>query len=413
VIRDEAEATVVELLDHLDRNVSLDKVAGISFRRDGQVVHNPRRLYLRGQSAVEDLTLLKGFHRRSRLGQLVRAERYCGYATTSRGCPFPCTFCYENMIGGTGHRVREIGSLVEDIRRKKEFFGVNRFWLADSNFTTNPAHAREVLRAIIRADLGCRFTALCRIDVGTHPDLLDLMRDAGVVTLSLGMEAIEDDRLASIEKRQTVAAIIRTVEEVHRRGIAAFGLFMVGFDGDTERTPGQLTSFCQRHGVDGLSIYCLTEYPALPGRTLPRYRICDPNPDYYTGHFVTTFPRDVRPSVLERAVFDAMLRFYHPRHWLTIAARADWHKFRFQLPLAIQFRRMARLSAHHQRYLARVEAPYYDRAGRLDEAALQRRPVVYPGPVETLAAWSDPGAPLTSATPLALPLADPVTTGWL
>lgn len=406
VVRDEAEVTAVELLKRIEQGGSLETVAGISFRRNGCATHTPRRPYLRKATSSEDPHLLPGFIPTSRTRQLLRGTRYCGYATTSRGCPFPCTFCYENMVGGTGHRPREVASLIEDIRRKKAVFGTNRFWFADSNFTTNPEHAKSVLRQIIDADLGCQFTALCRIDVGRQPELLDLMRDAGVVTLSLGMEAIEDGRLASLEKRQTVAAIVETVRQVHARGIAAFGLFMVGFDGDTERTPGRITSFCREHGVDGLSTYCLTEYPALPGRTLPRYRICDPNPDYYTGHFVTTFPRDVRPSALERAVFDALLQFYHPRRWLGIAARADWHKFRFQVPLAIQFRRISQLSAVHQRYLAEVEAPYYERTGRLDEELLRRRPVVAePLPPDTMAGWRDAGEATTPSK--SLPLLDP------
>jgi radical SAM superfamily enzyme YgiQ (UPF0313 family) len=403
VVRDEGEVTAVEVLQRLERGAPLDGVAGVSFRRNGRAVHTPRRGYTRGAGGVEDLGLLGGFRRLSRVRQLARGRIYCGYATASRGCPFPCTFCYENMIGGTGHRPREVGALVEDIRRKKEVFGTNRFWFADSNFATNPSHTRAVLRSIIGADLRCHFTALCRIDVGKHPDILDLMREAGVVTLSFGMEAIEDGRLASIEKRQTVDAIVRTVGEVHRRGMAAFGLFMVGFDGDTGQTPWRITRFCRDHGVDGLSIYCLTESPNLPGRTLPRYRICDPNPDYYTGHFVTTFPRDVRPSVLERSVFGALLNFYHPRHWLGIAARRDWHKFRFQVPLALQFRRMAQISATHQLHLAEAEAPYYDRTGRLDEDLLRRRPVVAgPLPPDTLAAWRDPADPGAAPTPLTL-----------
>jgi|GEM_PF-1750417 len=392
VVRDEGEKTAVELLERLENGGRIDDVQGITFRQDGRVVHTPRRAYIRGDTTTEDLTLLKGFSLPTRVSRMTRGEVMCGYATTSRGCPFPCTFCYENMIGGTGHRVRDVDSLVEDIRQKKQFFGTNRFWFADSNFTTNPAHAREVLRAIIDANLGCRFSVLCRVDVGTRPDILDLMRDAGVATLSLGMEAIEDERLASIEKRQTVAAIVHTIEEVHRRGMAAFGLFMVGFDGDTEQTPWRITRFCREHEVEDLSIYCLSEYPELPGRTLPRYRICEPNSDYYSGHFVTTFPRDVRPSVLERAVFGALLDFYDPRgpqNDRRLAGKLDIRAGQY-----LQIKRMAQIAARHQVRLAEVETPYYGPDGTLREEILRANPLIrHPIPADTLAGWSDPADP--------------------
>jgi radical SAM superfamily enzyme YgiQ (UPF0313 family) len=392
VIRDEAEDTIVEVLDRFQKGKALDDVDGISYKKEGRVLHNRRRAYRRGAVSDDDLSLLAGFDAASRKSRMTRGEVLCGFANASRGCPFPCTFCYENMIGGTGYRSRDIASLVDDIRRKKEFFGTDRFWFTDSNFDTNHKHTREVLRAIIDADLQCRFSILSRVDVGARPDILDLMYEAGVVELSIGMEAIEDERLASIEKRQTVASIIQTIEELHRRQMTIHGLFMVGFDGDTEETPWKLTEFCRQHGVHDLNIYCLSEYPELPGRTLPRYRICETNADYYTGHFVTTFPRDVKPSVLELAVYQSLMAFYDPRK-AGSESRAD-SQLDIRAGQYVQIRRMQRVAAEHQDQLRIVEAPFYDMNGHLREEALRSSPLLcHSLSPATLANWKDPSDP--------------------
>jgi anaerobic magnesium-protoporphyrin IX monomethyl ester cyclase len=392
VVREEAEVTIVELLAALEAGAPLAGIAGISFKRDGRVIHNPRRQFLKEPGMVQDLSLLTGFKRLSLPAQILKhGGVYSGQAMTSRGCPFPCTFCYENMLGGTGFRAHAIEPFLADVRQKMEFFGVRHFSLADANFGTNPKHCREFLRAIIDADLGCKFTALCRVDIGHNPDILELMRQAGFVRLSLGMEALEEPTLASIEKRQTVNEIVESIARIRAVGINVFGLFMIGFDDDTENTAEAMTRFCQENDVSALSIFCLTEYPGLPGRTIPRYRICETNLDYSGAHFVNTFAKQVRPSVLERAVYRALLRFYGPRALLA-SLFGEKGGLAFQVGMFKQIRKIARVSEAHQKHLAEIEAPYYDSQDRLREDYLRARPVITePLSQDLMANWPDPG----------------------
>ncbi len=392
-IRDEGEQTFVELLNNLDSGTTWQSIQGISTIKEGNVIHNSRRTFLDKPDTMEDLRLLHGFKRHGLFGQLFKKKgRYCGLAATSRGCPFPCSFCYENMIGGTGYRLHDIEVFIEDVRRKRDFFGTRHFWLADSNFGTNPKHCHQVLDAIIRSDLGVTFSCCCRVELGRRPELLAHMKKAGFSTICVGMEAIEDHTLASINKRQNVEGIIRLIDAAHEQGFAVFGLFMIGFDGDTEHSPDAIVSFCIKHDVDGLSIYCLTEYPSLPGRTLPRYRICEPNLDYHSGHFVATFPRLVRPSVMERSVYKALLRFYsHRRIFTTLLRRKLRSGLVFQIALYYQMRKLAKVSDRHQSELEVIEGPYYDNNNQLLEDYLKDHPIVTSplGP-DVYANWEDP-----------------------
>lgn len=394
VVRDEGEVTVVQLLAALENAQSWDSVDGISFRRGNRAVHTQRRTFLSNPGVVENLSLLRGFRRRSGLGQLLfQGGQYCGYAVSSRGCPYPCSFCYENMIGGTGFRKHSPSIFVKDVQNKMRVLGTRTFWLADSNFAVNTGHCESLLRALIEAELGCRFSVLCRIEIAHKSGILDLMARAGFRTVVLGLEATEDTKLQALNKGQTVEGIRAAVSRIHSHGLAVFGLFMVGFDDDSAETPGDICDFCTSIGVDGLSIYCLTEYPQLPGRTLPRYRICEPNLDYYNGHFVVTFPKRVRPSVLEHQVFEALHRFYSLKRIATALTRRDVLAASMALPLYWQVRKLAKISLGHQRYLTSIEGEYYDDAGLLREAHLRSHPIVL-GELDPdiLASWSDPAS---------------------
>ncbi len=391
VVREEGEVTFVELLAALEADAPLDGIPGISFKRNGRVIHNSRRPFLSSPGTVQNLDLLIDFKPLSLPAQIIKyGGIYVGQVVASRGCPFPCSFCYENMLGGTGLRKHAIEPLIADIRQKRDFFNTREFQIADPNFGANPKHCREVLRAIVDADLGCRFTALCRVDIGRRPEILRLMKEAGFRSLALGIETLEDPDLASIEKRQTFAEIVESVARIRAAGIEVFGLFMLGFDDDTERTPETIVSFCKEHDICGLSMYCLTEYPGLPGRTIPRYRICETDIDYSGAHFVNTFPKKVRPSVLERALYEAVLRYYGPRAILA-ALSGNKRGLIFQLGMYKIMRTLGNISKIHQRRLEEIEAPYYDSQDRLREDYLRAHPVLTePLEENLLADWSDP-----------------------
>jgi radical SAM superfamily enzyme YgiQ (UPF0313 family) len=392
VVRDEGEVTFPEVLRAFSTGEALQSIHGISYKVGERVIHNPRRAFASTFGARLDLTLLKGYRRSSFLANaLLRRRVACGYAATSRGCPFPCTFCYENMIGGTGFRRQPADVFIDNVRRQRDFFGVRHFWLADSNFSTNPKHCREIVEAISGADLRCTFSALCRVDVGNHPDLLAAMSRAGFETLVLGMEAIDDGKLLDLQKKQSVDEIRRAIGAIHDAKMTVMGLFMVGFDEDTRRTPDSIVDFCEEHGVDYLSLYCLTEYPELPGRTVPRYRICETDLDYYTGHYVTTFPLQLPPSELETAVFAALRRFYRPTKLVGAIARKKPIE---TLKLGALYRQILAMSAVSKRHCAklrRVEAPYYGADRRLRVDRLEASPVVrHATHPDMIAGWSDP-----------------------
>jgi radical SAM superfamily enzyme YgiQ (UPF0313 family) len=392
VVRDEGEITLPEVLRALADGAGLSGIEGVSYPEGGRVVHNRRRAFKPTFGEILDLSLLKGYRRSSFARDAILKRRVaCGYATTSRGCPFPCSFCYENMIGGTGFRRSPAEVFVENVRAQRDRLGVRHIYLADSNFTTNPKHCREIADAVIAADLGCTFSALCRVEIGERPEELAALRRAGFETLVLGMESTDDKKLVDLKKKQSVDEVRRAIRAIHAADMTVMGLFMVGFDDDTVETPGAIVDFCEAEGVDYLSLYCLTEYPELPGRTLPRYRIVETDLDYYTGHYVTTFPLQMPPSVLERAVFDALERYYRPTKLWKALGRKKPVELLKHCALYANTLEMAAVSRQHRKKLERLEAPYYGPDGRLRVDRLRASPIVrHPLHPDTLAGWKDP-----------------------
>ena len=92
--------------------------------------------------------------------------------------------------------------------------------------------------------------------------MLELAAASGCTMLSIGFESISRDTLKSVHKHvnrpEQFAAL---VEKVHSYGIAVFGLFMFGFDGDDTETFQDTARFNIDANYDAVAYSVLTPYP--------------------------------------------------------------------------------------------------------------------------------------------------------
>jgi radical SAM superfamily enzyme YgiQ (UPF0313 family) len=92
--------------------------------------------------------------------------------------------------------------------------------------------------------------------------MLELAAESGCTMLSIGFESISRETLKSVHKHvnrpEQFAAL---VEKVHSYGIAVFGLFMFGFDGDDQSTFEHTARFNIDANYDAVAYSVLTPYP--------------------------------------------------------------------------------------------------------------------------------------------------------
>ena len=128
----------------------LEEIDGLSFKRDGQVRHNPERELIRD---MDTLPWVADVYRRD-----LEIERYfIGYLLhpylslyTGRGCPAQCTFClWPQTIGGHRYRVRSAQNVADEMAYLKKLFPqVKEFFFDDDTFTANLPRAREIAQRL-------------------------------------------------------------------------------------------------------------------------------------------------------------------------------------------------------------------------------------------------------------------------
>jgi radical SAM superfamily enzyme YgiQ (UPF0313 family) len=189
---------------------------------------------------------------------LIKRNRYVNktFVQTSRGCHQGCTFCAEPLMNGLKFRYRPVDEVMYEI----DHCGSRMISINDADFFGTPERPKEVMRALKNRNV--RWQAGVTSKLAQDDAMLELAAASGCTMLSIGFESISRDTLKSVHKHvnrpEHFAAL---VEKVHSYGIAVFGLFMFGFDGDDPSTFQHTARFNIDANYDAVAYSVLTPYP--------------------------------------------------------------------------------------------------------------------------------------------------------
>jgi anaerobic magnesium-protoporphyrin IX monomethyl ester cyclase len=366
-VRREGDGLILDLIHALEEHGRAEGLPGISYRAaNGQKVHPPPGPVPRELDAVQDLGIIHGYPREDGLRLLLsrrKAKIICVQAT--RGCPYHCSFCVTPRLFGFSYRFRDVEAVIDDIRRKLPYG--REFLFVDNLFALNKAHTLKLLDRMIEEGIGERaeFTCFCRVEIGDNPEMLERMHRAGIRTICLGLESINDQTLQSIDKRQSLEDTVRAIHAIQRAGIHVSGSFLAGAEADTRESLLATVDFVIEHGLRSFFYISLWYYPGDPRSPLIPQREIMTSFDYLTGHFVTHFPALMKPSTLQRTLVDAQRRFWSLSRAARFAARGQAGT---ALHLAAHRYAFTEVERHQLEYAASLEAiedGYYDSGERL------------------------------------------------
>jgi anaerobic magnesium-protoporphyrin IX monomethyl ester cyclase len=152
------------------------------------------------------------------------------FLTTSRGCYGHCSFCRSSHFGERW-RSRNPKNVVDEIEAAYAR-GVRIFEMVDDNFlgpgATGKRRAVAIADELRRRGLDIRFHASCRVNDVDEPTMYAL-REAGLVSVSLGVESGVPRMLKTFNKNVTVAQNLAALELLERLGIPTLA-YIIFFD---------------------------------------------------------------------------------------------------------------------------------------------------------------------------------------
>ncbi|MCB1033788.1 MAG: radical SAM protein, partial [Acidobacteria bacterium] len=121
---------------------------------------------------------------------------------TARGCPFKCNFCSVWKFHESSFREKSPERVVAEL----EQIEAPNVFITDDIFWMNVRRGRALAEAIKASGIRKHYTIQTRSDIiCKFPDLIEQWKDCGRMTIFLGLEKVDDEGLASVNKGNTAA----------------------------------------------------------------------------------------------------------------------------------------------------------------------------------------------------------------
>jgi hopanoid biosynthesis associated radical SAM protein HpnJ len=237
------------------------EVKGISYRRNGVVVHNDEPPPLTTDQ-LDALPFATEIYDRD-LDYLRYNSPYCQYPYvslyTGRGCPARCTFClWPQVTTGHSYRVRSVGNVIEEVSHmKRRFPKMKEVFFDDDTFTADPPRARDIARGLGR--LGITWSTNSRANVDR--ETLKVLKDNGLRLFVVGYESGNEQILKNIRKGVALERARRFTRDCHELGILIHGTFILGLPGETRATIEETIRFAQEMNPETLQVSLASPYP--------------------------------------------------------------------------------------------------------------------------------------------------------
>ena len=248
------------------------------------------------------------------------AEGYAfGSIQTTRGCPLDCSFCSVSAFNGKRYRNRPIDAVIAEMQTIREKWVL----VVDDNLIgTSPAHiqrAKDLMRAMIAADLRKHWVAQVTINMADDEELLHLAVQAGCKGVFIGFESPTAAGLAEVGKKFNLLKkrnFRASVRRIQRHNLLVAGSFIMGLDSDEPGIGRRIARAASSYGVDILNTLFLTPLPGtrLWDQMKAADRIAaDDFPDdwrYYTLGFPTARYKHFSWDALQSEMKACERRFY-------------------------------------------------------------------------------------------------------
>ncbi len=259
VIRGEGEEITLKLCQAIRNNEEVENLLGLSFIKDGNIINNPEA------PLIPDINLIPPFPY-----HLFDNPKYdMGFLTSSRGCPYRCSYCSQRLLTGTTYRYKSADYIVEELDVIVNKFGQKAVVFYDDNFCLKARRVHELCDKIIERGLHkkVKLSVQTRADNVVHhggDELVKHMAEAGFTHMGFGLET-GIQRLADLTRKdETVEIHFEALELCKRHNIDVSFFMIFGFPTETAEDRKKTFEMVRDSGVVATKYNNMIPYPGTP-----------------------------------------------------------------------------------------------------------------------------------------------------
>jgi len=169
-------------------------------------------------------------------------------ASTSRGCPYSCSFCYK-AVSGHGYHAMQPLQMMELVEKLQSDHNIKDITFYDDLFTMDRVRVKLFCEKLIANRVDLTWTCESRVNL-TDAYTLERMSEAGCRLIYYGVESGNQKILDGLCKKQTLDQVRTAIGLTKNAGIQSAGYFMLGCPGETKQTMKETVAFARDIGLD-------------------------------------------------------------------------------------------------------------------------------------------------------------------
>ena len=259
VIRGEGEYIMLNLVQALENQSSLHDVKGIVFedKNSKEIVVNPEAPLIQDLDELPfpalNLLPMKKY-------RLLDMDNHMTTMITTRGCPMQCSFCSSAAMHLKKIRERSVENIVDEIEYLKTNYDIDTIAFMDDTFTLKKRKVMAICDEILKRNIEIMWGCTSRVDT-LDEKLLKKMKEAGCITIFIGVESADQQQLDNMCKNTTIAKIENAFKIAHKLKIRTIASVALGMPGDTKEIMNKTVKFVHKLKPN-YAIYSLaTPYP--------------------------------------------------------------------------------------------------------------------------------------------------------
>lgn len=267
VVVGDGEEVAPGLVDALERGGDLTKVPGLVVRWRGE------RRATGEAPARDDLDTLplpaRHLIRDYAPHYYINFRKPLALVETARGCPFKCNFCSVWKFHKSTFREKSPERVVEELASIE----APNVFITDDIFWMDVRRGEELARQIQAAGIRKYFTVQTRTDIiCKFPHLVEMWKDCGDLAIFLGVEAVTDAGLASVNKKNSADNNLRAIEILKDLEVGFTSNFIVDPAWGPEDF-AHLREWIARHGTYNSGFTVLTPLPGTDLWDTAKHRV--------------------------------------------------------------------------------------------------------------------------------------------
>jgi radical SAM superfamily enzyme YgiQ (UPF0313 family) len=229
VVRGDGEAPALDISRRLAQGESVpsDQIPNLAWAHEGEIRTTPLQSLPATELPIFDFSLLRNPRSYEKVDLM-----------TSRGCPFSCEYCLENLM--RPFSAYPLSWISQQLEHVEAVSPSSHLFVFDPIFGVQRERTLEICKLMSARRRQFSWGFLGRVDV-LPPDLLEPLRGAGVESIFLGVEAISESALRRMQKVRSAAMADKYVKSAlavlgacFENDITPFAAMMVGYPGDSE-----------------------------------------------------------------------------------------------------------------------------------------------------------------------------------